>query len=31
VKQAVQSEDKKDEAKKETGDNNGDVHVNSFV
>jgi len=27
VKKAVQSEGKKDEAKKETGDANGDVHV----
>ena len=27
VKKAVQSEGKKDEAKKETGDDNGDVHV----
>jgi hypothetical protein len=27
VKKAVQSEGKKDEAKKETGDDNSDVHV----
>src|SRR6476469_3775396 len=27
VKEAVQSEDKKDEAKKETGDDSGDFHV----
>jgi hypothetical protein len=30
VEEAVQSEGKKDEAKKETGDANGDFHV-SFV
>jgi hypothetical protein len=27
VKKAVESEGKKDEAKKETGDDNGDVHI----
>src|SRR5882724_2167080 len=30
VKESVQSEDEKDEAKKKTGDDNGDFHVTFF-